>query len=305
MLLIENTDDSLYLLEHINFIEKYGTEGELQEVYTQAIEHCANNSEFFEIQLKMKFGVQEFLKLNILKNKSNFNAKKESSTKILNHECSKKTKISLIQDDLANEPNTVFISNLDYFETEENLSKILLENMISCTKILLCNVKKSSGRHSGYGYVTLSSCEDYLNLLNLDRKLLLKDSRPLYITKAGDKFTKPEYSTNEEKNKIFVKGFAKFTSESELNNYFEPYGPVISCRLVKKKNGESKGIAYIDLENEGKAQRAVEDLNGKLFGQNKLFVAISNPQKAESQSKPTSSISSMKNEEFRKLFSLK
>jgi len=88
--------------------------------------------------------------------------------------------------------------------------------------------------------------------LALDRKPLGK--RPAYVSKCDpDKSTRQpqfKYARSLERNKLFVKGLPFEMNETELRCMFEAFGPVKDCRLVTYRNGHSKGLAYIEFEQE-------------------------------------------------------
>ena len=50
--------------------------------------------------------------------------------------------------------------------------------------------------------------------------------------------------------RIFVKGFPRESSESELRSFFEEYGAVKESKIVRDRNGVSKGYAFITFETE-------------------------------------------------------
>ncbi|EDO31802.1 predicted protein, partial [Nematostella vectensis] len=50
--------------------------------------------------------------------------------------------------------------------------------------------------------------------------------------------------------RIFVKGFNRETTESELRAFFEEYGVVKESKIVRDKHGVSKGYAFITFESQ-------------------------------------------------------
>lgn len=79
--------------------------------------------------------------------------------------------------------------------------------------------------------------------------------------------------------KLLVRNIARTTTETELRNLFEPFGPIQSCTLVlDKETGESKGFGFVEMPNLGDAKAAMKSINGKDIAGNKLRV-----KKAESK----------------------
>ncbi len=50
-------------------------------------------------------------------------------------------------------------------------------------------------------------------------------------------------------------------------------------RIVTYKNGKSKGLAYVEFEDEQSASKALIQTDGMLIGEHQISVAISNPPK--------------------------
>ncbi|XP_032581162.1 RNA-binding protein 4F isoform X1 [Drosophila sechellia] len=86
-----------------------------------------------------------------------------------------------------------------------------------------------------------------------------------------------KYSPNMEINKIFVRNLYSGCSKKELYDLFSSFGTIIDVRLVYKLNKQFKGIAYVEFEKPGEAQRAVAGRDGYLFQSMNISVAISNP----------------------------
>lgn len=78
--------------------------------------------------------------------------------------------------------------------------------------------------------------------------------RPAFVSKCDpDKTTRQKqfkYSTNLEKNKLFIKGLPFSLTADELRDTFKVYGDLKDCRLVSYRNGHSKGLAYVEYIDE-------------------------------------------------------
>lgn len=77
-------------------------------------------------------------------------------------------------------------------------------------------------------------------------------------------------------NTVFVKHLAMSVTEGDLRGIFEPCGGLLSVRLMKKPNGESKGFAYLDFATAEGVARAVQMDRMELQGKH-IFVAKSAP----------------------------
>lgn len=64
--------------------------------------------------------------------------------------------------------------------------------------------------------------------------------------------------------KLFVRNVHPGIMEDELKEYFEVIGPVISCDLmIDKQTGRSRGFAFIEMEEDHDARRAIKEMDGK------------------------------------------
>lgn len=167
---------------------------------------------------------------------------------------------------------TVFVSNLHTTTNEKRLKKFFpnAENIEI--------VVDRRGKSRCYGYVQFALEESVMVALARDRELL--DGRPIFISnckpnreerKAGFK-----YALGAESNKLFVKGLPHEKSEEEIESIFKPFGAK-TVRLVRRRDGKSKGLAYVEFEDEESARKAIEKTDGMTIGEFVISVAISAP----------------------------
>lgn len=80
------------------------------------------------------------------------------------------------------------------------------------------------------------------------------EGRPMFVSKCDpDKETRItgfKYSIGLEKNKLFIRGLPHSTTEADLREMFGKFGALKDVRLVVYRNGHSKGLAYVDFEDE-------------------------------------------------------
>ncbi|KAH8367933.1 hypothetical protein KR084_004550, partial [Drosophila pseudotakahashii] len=99
-----------------------------------------------------------------------------------------------------------------------------------------------------------------------------------------------KYSPHLEINKIFVRNLHPACIKEELHELFSPFGNIKDVRLVYKQNKQFKGIAYVEFELPGEAQRAVAGRDGQLLKGMNISVAISNPPPRGSSDIPKPSV---------------
>lgn len=80
---------------------------------------------------------------------------------------------------------------------------------------------------------------------------------------------------------IFVGNLEFSTTEDALRKLFEAYGPVERVNIMTdRETGRSRGFAFVEMTNEGEADKAIAALNGTNLGGRTLNVNEARP-KAE------------------------
>lgn len=134
--------------------------------------------------------------------------------------------------DPAKDNVTIFVSNLDYSVTEEEIRQSFPElNIINFDM-----VKSTSGKNRGFCYIELESEEKVQEALKFDRRPI--NGRPAYISGCLRERSQREkifkYSEELEPTKLFVKGCGSATKE-DLEEIFKPYGELKDVRVVYHK----------------------------------------------------------------------
>ncbi|XP_014219873.1 squamous cell carcinoma antigen recognized by T-cells 3 [Copidosoma floridanum] len=171
---------------------------------------------------------------------------------------------------------SVFISNLDFTANEEDIREIFKPvGPITLFKL----AKNFKGQSKGFGYVQFSSPEEVEEALKLDRARI--DGRPMFISRCDPNKTSRnpvfKYNIALEKNKIFVRGLPQSVTKEDLIEIFKVHGELKDVRIVTYRNGNSKGIAYIDFEDESSVAKAVVATDGMQIEDRVISVAISQP----------------------------
>lgn len=79
--------------------------------------------------------------------------------------------------------------------------------------------------------------------------------------------------------KLYVGNLAHGVSEQELNDLFLAYGQVSSVRIIKDKfSGESRGFAFVEMEDSETGKAAIAGLNGSQLKGQSIRVNEARPQ---------------------------
>jgi RNA recognition motif-containing protein len=84
-------------------------------------------------------------------------------------------------------------------------------------------------------------------------------------------------------NKLYVGNLSYSTSESDLQALFSKAGSVKSVSLITDRDtGRSKGFAFVEMETQAEAQKAISMLNGTELGERTLTVNMARPREERS-----------------------
>jgi RNA recognition motif-containing protein len=79
-------------------------------------------------------------------------------------------------------------------------------------------------------------------------------------------------------SKLYVGNLSYSTGESDLQSLFSQAGAVKSVSLITDRDtGRSKGFAFIEMETQAEAEKAISMFNGKQLGDRALTVNMAKP----------------------------
>ena len=77
---------------------------------------------------------------------------------------------------------------------------------------------------------------------------------------------------------IYVGNLSYQMSESELRDAFAAFGEVSSVKiLMDRETGRSRGFGFVEMPNQGEAETAITQLNGKDVGGRALRINEARP----------------------------
>lgn len=84
---------------------------------------------------------------------------------------------------------------------------------------------------------------------------------------------------------IFVANLFFGIDNDRLKDIFSPYGNVSSAKVIMdKETGRSKGFGFVEMDDAGEAQNAIQHLNGTTVDGKELVVKESQPQEGKPRS---------------------
>ncbi|NXD76479.1 NUCL protein, partial [Halcyon senegalensis] len=149
---------------------------------------------------------------------------------------------------------SIFMGNLVSTKDFEEL-KTGIREFFGKKNIEILDVRIGSSKR--FGYVDFSSAEDLDKALQLNGKKLM--GLEVKLEKAKSKETIKENKKERDARTLFVKNLPYRVTEEEMREVFEN---AVEIRLVMNKEGNSRGMAYIEFKTEADANKALEEKQG-------------------------------------------
>jgi len=161
-----------------------------------------------------------------------------------------------------------FWQNLD--KTIDN--KALYDTFSIFGNILSCKVAADpSGQSKGYGFVQFEQEESAQNAIEKLNGMCL-NRKVVYVGPFLRKHERENSVSKTQFNNVFVKNLSESMTKEELDQIFGEYGKITSSVVMGEEGGKSKCFGFVNFENSEDAARAVEELNGKKFGDKEWYV---------------------------------
>lgn len=87
--------------------------------------------------------------------------------------------------------------------------------------------------------------------------------------------------------RLYVGNLGHSTGERQIRELFSQAGPVASVSLVTDRDtGQSRGFAFVEMEVNSDAQKAIGMMHGKVFEGSPLTVNLARPREDRQNHKP-------------------
>ncbi|XP_062576409.1 polyadenylate-binding protein 4-like [Saccostrea cucullata] len=177
----------------------------------------------------------------------------------------------------------LFIKNLD--RSIDN--KALYDAFSAFGNLLSCKIMCDEYGSRGYGFVHFETEEAARSAIKKVNGMLLNGKKVF----VGRFLSRRERSSNKKRkfSNIYVKNFSKEMDDAKLREMFEPYGKIISAKVMTDiSSGKGRGFGFVSFEDAEAAEKAVDAVNGKGFGGNLFYkgrVQNKNERQAELEAK--------------------
>lgn len=170
-----------------------------------------------------------------------------------------------------NGAGNVFIKNLDVAID----NKALHDTFAAFGNILSCKVAQDEhGNSKGYGFVHYETDEAASQAIKHVNGMLLNEKK-VYV---GHHIPKKDRQSKFEEMKanftnVYVKNINPESTDEEFRDLFAKYGDITSSSLARdQETGKNRGFGFVNFVSHEAAAQAVEELNGKDFKGQDLYV---------------------------------
>ncbi|KAL7616563.1 hypothetical protein Lser_V15G01389 [Lactuca serriola] len=171
----------------------------------------------------------------------------------------------------------VYVKNLESDFTESLLREKFSEYGNVTSAVIMSD---ADGKSRGFGFVNFESHNSAKKAIEALNGVII-GSKELFVGKAMKKseregFLKLAHKKDTKKNtsNLYVKNLAASVDEKTLEETFGAFGNVVLAKVVRYKNGISKGFGFVCFSNQEEATKARDSLNGKFYHGKYLNVGI-------------------------------
>lgn len=159
----------------------------------------------------------------------------------------------------------IYIGNVSFDAVESELRSAFAEH--GTVQKVQMPLDRSTGRSRGFAFVTMSNAEEHAAAIEALNESEV-GGRTIYVSESLPKekvaANKKKYQSGKQRNqgtKIYVGNLNFETTMEDLQATFEAYGDVKDCFIPTDYDGNPRGFAFIQMEEEN-ALTAIEELNG-------------------------------------------
>lgn len=169
-----------------------------------------------------------------------------------------------------NGAGNVFIKNLDVAID----NKALHDTFAAFGNILSCKVAQDEhGNSKGYGFVHYETDEAASQAIKHVNGMLLNEKK-VYV---GHHIPKKDRQSKFEEMKanftnVYVKNIPVEVTDDEFRDLFAAFGDITSASIARDNEGKNRGFGFVNFIDHSHAAKAVDELNGKDFKGQDLYV---------------------------------
>ncbi|XP_062023472.1 polyadenylate-binding protein 3 [Rosa rugosa] len=182
----------------------------------------------------------------------------------------------------SNSFRNIYVKNLSETTTNEDLKK-LFENSGNITSAAV--MRDANGKSRCFGFVNFENAKDAVAAIDKFNGTTFND-KVLFVGKAQKKIERQaELRAKFEHERIsrfeklqganlYLKNLDDTINDDKLKELFSEFGTITSCKVMLDHQGMSKGSGFVAFSTPEEANKALNEMNGKMIGRKPLYVAV-------------------------------
>ncbi|CAA2973664.1 polyadenylate-binding 7 [Olea europaea subsp. europaea] len=159
---------------------------------------------------------------------------------------------------------SLYVGDLHQDVTDAHLFDAFSE-FKSLASVRVCR-DSTTGRSLGYGYVNFISPQDASQAIEGKNHFSLNSKAIRVMLSHRDPGARRSGIGN-----VYVKNLSDSIDSVKLQEMFQKFGNVLSCKVVTSDDGKSKEYGFVQFESEISANAAIEKLDGSTVGGKKMY----------------------------------
>eukprot|EP00262_Sarcandra_glabra_P021881 TRINITY_DN9428_c4_g1_i1.p1 TRINITY_DN9428_c4_g1~~TRINITY_DN9428_c4_g1_i1.p1 ORF type:complete len:651 (-),score=142.15 TRINITY_DN9428_c4_g1_i1:244-2196(-) len=177
----------------------------------------------------------------------------------------------------------VYVKNLSETTTDDDLRKVF-GNYGAITSAVV--MRDGNGNSRGFGFVNFSNADEAAAAVENLNGSTFKDDKVWYVGKAlrkSEREAELKAKFEQERNgrleklqgaNLYLKNLDDTVDDEKLKELFSEFGSITSCKVMLDPHGQSRGSGFVAFSTPEDANKAVNEMNGKMVGRKPLYVAV-------------------------------
>ncbi|PWY98264.1 polyadenylate binding protein [Testicularia cyperi] len=197
------------------------------------------------------------------------------------HHIPRKERQAKIEENRARFTN-VYCKNVDLEATDDEFEALFSRY----GKITSCVLQRDEeGKSKGFGFVNFENHDEAQKAVDELHDSDFKGQK-LFVARAQKKSEREEelrrsfeVAKNEKLAKfqgvnLYLKNIPESYDDERLREEFAPFGTITSCKIMRAASGVSRGFGFVCYSAPEEANKAVQEMNGKMLDNRPLYVAL-------------------------------
>ncbi|GJJ12112.1 hypothetical protein Clacol_006353 [Clathrus columnatus] len=194
-------------------------------------------------------------------------------------------------DEMKAQFTNLYIKNLDNEITEEEFLELFQPYGIVTSAVISFD---EDGKSKGFGFVNYEHHEEAQRAVDALHDTEIRGKK-LFVSRAQKKSEREEELRRNYENakleklskyqgvNLYIKNLDDDVDDEKLRADFEQFGTITSAKIMRDEKGTSKGFGFVCFSMPEEANKAVQEMNGKMIGSKPLYVSLAQRREVRKQ----------------------